>query len=293
MEASKSKKSKPKVGYIGQGWVGRHSADAIEALGTPVVRYSLDPEYIGNRDKIKACELVFVVVTAPTTPEGFDDSNIRDAIEKTAPGTLVAVRSTLPPGTTHIFQSEYPDRRFVFYPEFLTMSSAREDAEHPKRNIIGLSEKATKEDAELILSVIPSAPYIKVTTAVNAEFSKYLTNCYWNFRNMYINLQYDLVQQLGGDWTDLREMFINDDRLLYEHTNPVHGGGRGAGNTCLIKDFAILVKQYEKHVGDPHGTAVLKDIEKKNVHYLHSSGKDIHFLEEVYGPNYVKIFELE
>lgn len=284
---------KPRVGYIGQGWVGRHCANAIEALGTPVVRYSLEPEYIGNKEKIRGCDLVFIVVTAPTTPKGFDDSNIRDAIEVTSPGTLVVIRSTLPPGMTHIFQNDYPDRRFVFYPEFLTMSSAKEDAEQPKRNILGLSEKATEEDAKRILAVIPKAPYLKVTNAINAEMAKYLTNCYWNFRNMYINMQYDLATALGADWDDLREMFISDDRLQHEHTRPVHGGGRGAGNSCLIKDFATFVEEYKKHVGDPHGVAILDTIAKKNVHYLHGSGKDTHFLEEVYGPDYPQKFELD
>lgn len=284
---------KAAVGYIGQGWVGKHSADAIEALGTPVVRYSLDPEYIKNKDKIKDCNLVFIVVTAPTTPQGFEDSNIRDAIEKTAPDTLVAVRSTLPPGTTRAFESDYPDRRFVFYPEFLTMSSAKEDAEHPKRNIIGLGARATEADAELILSIIPKAPYVKVTSAINAELSKYLTNCYWNFRNMYINMQYDLATALGADWEDLRDMFISDERLQYLHTIPVHNGGRGAGNSCLIKDFATFTDQYKKHVGDDRGIAILQTIIAKNVHYLHTSGKDTKFLEEVYGPDYAKIFELE
>ncbi len=281
------------IGYIGQGWVGKHSADAIEKFGTPVIRYSLEPEYIGNKDKIKECELVFIVVTARTTPEGFEDQHLRSSIETTAPGTLIAIRSTLPPGTTAIFQKDYPDRRFVFYPEFLTMSSAKEDAEKPKRNIIGLGEQATEADARLILEVIPKADYVKVTTAINAELSKYITNCYWNFRNMYINMQYDLAEAVGGDWEDLREMFINDDRLPWEHTRPVHNGGRGAGNSCLIKDFAIFSDQYKQHVGDASGVQILDTIAKKNVHYLHSTGKDIHFLEDVYGPDYAKIFELE
>jgi UDPglucose 6-dehydrogenase len=282
-----------KIGYIGQGWVGKHSADAIEKEGTPVIRYSLEPEFIGNKDKIKDCEVVFIVVTARTTPEGFEDKNIREAIELTAPDTLIAIRSTLPPGTIKIFQDDYPDRRFIFYPEFLTMSTAKEDAEKPKRNIIGLSEKATEEDAKTILDIIPKADYVKVTTAINAELSKYITNCYWNFRNMYINMQYDLAEAVGGDWEDLREMFINDDRLPWEHTRPVHNGGRGAGNSCLIKDFAIFSREYKDKVGDKDGSLLLDTMARKNINYLHSTGKDIHFLEEVYGPNYAQIFELD
>lgn len=281
------------VGYIGQGWVGRHSADAIEKFGTPVIRYSLEPEYIGNKDKIRDCQVVFIVVTARTTPDGFEDEHLRSAIEITAPGTLIAVRSTLPPGTTAIFQKDYPDRRFVFYPEFLTMSSAKEDAEYPKRNIIGLGEQATEADAELILEIIPKAEYVKVTTAINAELTKYITNCYWNFRNMYINMQYDLAEAVGGDWEDLREMFIADDRLQHLHTHPVHNGGRGAGNSCLIKDFAIFSDEYKKKVGDQTGAALLDAMAKKNVHYLHTTGKDIHYLEEVYGPSYRELFELD
>ena len=94
------------VGYIGQGWVGKHSADAIETLGTPVIRYSLEPEYIKNKEKIADCDLVFIAVPAPTTPKGFDDTCIKDAIEVTARGTIVAIRSTIPHGTIDLYQEQ-------------------------------------------------------------------------------------------------------------------------------------------------------------------------------------------
>ena len=45
-----------KIGFIGQGWIGKNYADNFEARGYEVVRYSLEPEYAGNQEKIKDCE---------------------------------------------------------------------------------------------------------------------------------------------------------------------------------------------------------------------------------------------
>ncbi len=60
------------VGMIGNGWVGRHVADEMEARGQPVCRYSLEEPYVKNKDLIKNCSVVFVAVPTPTTPSGFD-----------------------------------------------------------------------------------------------------------------------------------------------------------------------------------------------------------------------------
>ena len=44
---------KPLIGFVGQGYVGKNYADNFAKRGFPIVRYSLEPKYRGNRDKIK------------------------------------------------------------------------------------------------------------------------------------------------------------------------------------------------------------------------------------------------
>jgi predicted dinucleotide-binding enzyme len=58
------------IGFIGQGWIGRHYADEFESRMYDVVRYSLEEQYIGNKDRISTCTVVFIAVPTPTTLDG-------------------------------------------------------------------------------------------------------------------------------------------------------------------------------------------------------------------------------
>ncbi len=59
------------IGFIGQGFIGKSYADDLERRGKKVVRYSLEEPYIKNKDRIRDCDIVFIAVPTPTTPEGF------------------------------------------------------------------------------------------------------------------------------------------------------------------------------------------------------------------------------
>src|SRR3990167_1914849 len=79
---------KPLIGFVGQGWIGRAYADNFEERGYSVVRYSLEKEYVGNKNKIKDCDIVFIAVWTPTTPNGFDDSVIRSVLKLVGKGKI-------------------------------------------------------------------------------------------------------------------------------------------------------------------------------------------------------------
>lgn len=80
------------IGFIGQGWIGRHYADDFENRGYKVIRYALEEPYLQNGEKIKECDIVFIAVPTPSSPEGFDDSIIRQAVKKTGKGKTVVIK---------------------------------------------------------------------------------------------------------------------------------------------------------------------------------------------------------
>ena len=84
-----------KIGFIGQGFIGKNYADDFEARGYPVVRYSLEEPHINNKEKIAECDIVFIAVNANTTPSGFDDSNIRSGLGIVGEGKIAVIKSTL------------------------------------------------------------------------------------------------------------------------------------------------------------------------------------------------------
>lgn len=274
-----------KIGFIGQGWIGRHYADEFESRMYTVVRYSLEERYIMNKDVIRDCEVVFIAVPTPTTEAGFDESIVRDALSLIGEGNMAVIKSTLLPGVTEKLQEEFPHIYVLHSPEFLVEKSAAYDAAKPKRNLIGIP-KDTEEyrlKAEAILRILPEAPYNKVMHSRDAEMVKYAGNCFLFTKVIFMNILYDLADRTGCDWETLREAFIHDPRIGDSHTHPVHASGRGAGGHCFIKDFEAFRRLYAATVGDDNGNAVLTAMADKNIALLIDSNKDIDLLQGVYG----------
>ncbi|MBI2120124.1 MAG: hypothetical protein HYT94_00690 [Parcubacteria group bacterium] len=280
-----TKINRPLCGFIGQGWIGKHYADDFEARGFPVVRYAKENGHEGNADLIRECDIVFIAVPTPTTPEGFDDSIVREVVKLVGKGKVAVIKSTIVPGTTVSIQKENPDI-FVFHsPEFLTEKTAAYDAAHPNRNIVGIpveSDEARKL-AQGVIDVLPKAPFELVCGAAEAELIKYGGNCWFYFKVVYINMLYDLAQKYGIDYSVVQKGMTGDPRVGSTHLDPIHQSGRGAGGHCFIKDFAAFTDMYEKEVGDILGVAALRALAEKNINLLKSSGKDLDLLDGVYG----------
>lgn len=275
------------IGFIGQGFIGKHMADDFENRGYEVVRYALEEPYTANKDQITKCDITFVAVPTPTTPDGFDFSIIRSAMPLIGKGKIVVIKSTILPGTTEKLQAEFPDIHVMHSPEFLREKSAAEDTAHPERNIIGVPTENTagKVRGGLVLSVLPPAPYSIVTTARNAECIKYIGNAFLYAKLVFMNIAHDFTKASGAEWETVRQVVGRDDRIGQDHTQVIFDNGRGAGGHCFIKDFEALLELYETTTTDKSGVALLKAFRNKNNQLLLESNKDIDLLESVYGKN--------
>ena len=283
-----------KIGFIGQGWIGRHYADDFEGRLYSVVRYALEEPYVQNKDAIKECDMVFIAVPTPTTPDGYSYAPVESALECLKPGATAVIKSTLVPGTTDELQKKFPDVFVMHSPEFLREAVAAHDAANPDRNLIGIpvDNPEYNEKAKQVLRVLPEAPYNKIMTAREAELVKYAGNGFLMTKVLFMNIMYDLVRQQGGDWAVVREAMIQDPRIGASHTKPVHSSGhvdapttehRGAGGHCFIKDFEALRKIFTDTVGQEKGTEMLTAMTNYNIELLTSSNKDIDLLKGVFG----------
>jgi nucleotide sugar dehydrogenase len=276
---------KKKIGFIGQGWIGKHYADDFENRGYSVVRYAREKKYRDNQEKIKECDIVFIAVPTPTTAERFDDSIVREVVSFVGDGKTAVIKSTILPGTTVSIQKDYPKKYVMHSPEFLTEVTAAYDAANPDRNVVGIPKntKAYKERAHAVISVLPRAPYDCVCSAHDAEFIKYANNIWFYFKVIYINMLHDLAEKLGGKWKTIRDSMAADPRVGHTHLDPIHKSGRGAGGHCFIKDFSAFHEIYKKEVADTHGLKILDALKNKNIELLTESGKDLDLLAGVYG----------
>jgi UDPglucose 6-dehydrogenase len=284
-----------KIGFIGLGWIGKNYADDFEKRGYEIVRYSLEEPYIQNKEAITDCDIVFIAVPTPTTPEGFSYAAVEDALTLVRAGASAVIKSTIAPGTTAILQAKFLEL-FVFHsPEFLREAHAAHDAAHPDRNLIGIPKDTDeyRQRAEVILSVLPKAPHNQIMTAEAAELVKYAGNCFLMTKVLFMNVLYDLTIKSGLSWEEVREALIQDPRIGESHTNPIHLSGhiaggmprseRGAGGHCFIKDFETLRQYYRSHIGEDAGYELLTAEARYNNQLLSSSGKDLDLLKSVYG----------
>lgn len=266
---------KPLVGFIGQGFVGKSYADDFEKRGYETVRYALEEPYVANKDKIKDCDIVFIAVPTPTTPKGFDDSIVREAVSLVGKGKVAVIKSTLLPGTTESIQKAYPNKIVLFSPEFLNAKTAAWDASYPIMNIVGWARNtpAQKAAAERALSVLPKSLHAQLTSAKEAELIKYAHNLHGFTRVLFMNLMYDAAHATGASWDELKKAIDADpyfsERASY-YNNPVHTSGhpgakpgRGAGGPCYIKDMAAFANWYEKVTKDKTGAAIFHALEEK------------------------------
>lgn len=285
--------NKTKIGFVGQGWIGRNYSNDFEQRGLSIVRYGLEEEYRDNKNEIKNCKIVFIAVPTPTTPKGFDYSIVEKSLELVGDGNIAVIKSTVLPGTTNTLQEKYPKITVFHSPEFLREIHAAYDAANPARNIIGIPS-ITPENirrAESVLEVLPKAKFEKIMLAKEAELVKYIGNCFLYEKVVFFNQMYDLAISLGLDYQSIRDAVTNDERIGDSHTAVVHASGhdakmvgRGAGGHCFIKDFEALIEMYQKNLpNDAFGLEALKALRDKNHSLLVNSKKDLSLLKGVVG----------
>jgi len=282
-----------KIGFIGQGWIGKNYADDFEERGYEVIRYSRTQTE--TKDQIAECEIVFIAVPAPTTPEGFDSSIIEEVLHLVGKGKIAVIKCTLPVGTTERLQSMFMDITVMHSPEFLTEVTAAHDARFPDRNIIGVlnaDDPILHAKAVKVMRTLPMAPFQRIVNCEVAEMIKYAGNCWFVFKVLFINTLYDLCADAGVDYSQVKDGMGGDPRIGFTHLDATHKGGRGAGGHCFIKDFAAYIEMCDKHYGSEgsreFGFAALKALEAYNIDLLKGSGKNLDLLEGVYGEQYVK-----
>jgi len=274
-----------KIGFIGQGWIGKHYADDFEKRGFKTVRFGLEEAYVDNKEKIKECDIVFIAVPTPSINNKFDDSILRSVVGLVGEGKTAVIKSTLLPGRTESIQDDYPEIFVMHSPEFLTEVNAAYDAANPTRNIIGLPKvnDEYKKKAQEVMEVLAKAPFEQICSAREAELVKYGANVFLYLKVVYANMLHDLATEIGAQYEEVRDGIAHDPRIGKSHMDPVHFSGRGAGGHCFIKDFSAFAEIYKDAVDCELGNTLLDALRDKNNDYLIKSGKDLDLLKGVYG----------
>ena len=246
-----------KIGIVGQGYVGTAVKEmfskhyGVETYGLDFDKCSVD--YL--EDLVELTNIIFVCVPTPMKKDGSCVTSTVEAVVKdindmvvsrNVSGRIVAIKSTIPPGTTNRLNKECKNISVIFNPEFLTEANFIDDFKNQNRIIIGGSKTATTKLRQVYSLVFPNVPIIK-TGSKTAEMVKYMTNTFLATKVSFANEMFEICESLGIDYDKVVEYSTYDERLGKSHwAVPGPDGHYGFGGSCFPKDINALINVAKK-----------------------------------------------
>ena len=246
--------SKPKIGVIGNGFVGSAIVGGFSLVADVMVH---DNDALRSTHSLKelVTESEYIFVSVPTPMKKSENNkmdltimdNVIEDISKLSSSTssIVILKSTILPRTTEKYAKKYKNIDFVFCPEFLTERTARLDFINSSRIIIGTEKDAVADKVENMLRV--RFPYTKIikTDSTTAEFIKYMNNCFFAAKISIMNEFYQASVALDVDWDKALDGFLSDGRVGNSHLDvPGHDGQYGFGGKCFPKDINAFINLF-------------------------------------------------
>ena len=246
LEPQNEEEFKMDIGIVGLGVVGTACKNGFEKIGH-IVKYQ-DVKFYTNIEDVLDTEVCFVSVPTPSNEDGSCDISIVEEVvgqlnDLKYKGVL-AIKSTVEPGTNKEFREKYKNLRLYFVPEFLRERCATEDFIY-NHNILVIG--AEDEDAfNTIKEAHGDLPVHTVkVNPLEAELVKYFSNNYKALRITFANSFYKLCQELGANYDVVKDAFLfhGVGEGHYLNVNKEFGG---FGGTCLPKDTKGLAFLIEK-----------------------------------------------
>ncbi len=194
-------------------------------------------------EAMRGAGIAMVAVGTPPLPDGHADlSQVRAAAAAiaavAAPGTVIVVKSSVPPGTTRElprmlgFGASSP--RIVVCPEFLREGNALEDVRAPARIVVGGDDEAACARVVALFAHLPGRRI--VTDPTSAEMIKYGANSFLALKISFINEIAHLCELAGADVQAVADGIGCDPRIGRAFLN----AGLGFGGSCFPKDVRAL-----------------------------------------------------
>jgi len=236
------------IGIIGYGVLGKAYAKAIN------INMFIDLDN-GNVELPELCEkarwILICVPTPPTKDGGCDTSIVEDWVKKISKenkNNVVVIRSTVIPGTAHKLMKQYKIP-IISAPEFLTESTAEEDAMQPDLKVLGAKDEKLAEEFFTFQKKRRNNPtydpHLIITDNMTAEFIKYSINSFYATKVTFANQIYDAASEHGADYDRVMEAMYKRKWIGDNHLRVFHKGKRGYAGKCLPKDVAAFTKYTE------------------------------------------------
>jgi len=187
-------------------------------------------------------EVCFLCLPTPSTPDGSCDVSVIKGVVQELHNReytgIIALKSTLAPGTTQSLIDEYKNTNICFVPEFLRERCAYMDfVENHDVCIIGTENRAVYETVLAAHGHFPKTH--RQLTPTEAELSKYFNNIYNATLITFANSFFEVCECVGADYTNVKNAATARTHIqdIYLDCNK---NFRGFGGACLPKDTEAI-----------------------------------------------------
>ena len=209
------------IGIVGQGYVGSAVKEVFSKhYETNTFDLNGDCTCKTLHELVNTSDIIFVCVPTPMKKDGSCDTSIVEGVVKdinetvncNQDGKIVAIKSTIPPGTTNRLNKECENISVIFNPEFLTEANFIDDFKNQNRIIIGGERPSTTKLRQVYSLAFPNAKIVK-TGSITAEMVKYFTNTFLATKVSFANEMKMICDGLNIDYDKVVEYSTYDERL--------------------------------------------------------------------------------
>jgi nucleotide sugar dehydrogenase len=236
-----------KIGIVGLGVVGQASSFGFKKLGHTVIGHDIKLDTKLN--DLLDTEVAFICVPTPSSENGGCDTSIVESVVKDLfklnYGGIVAIRSTVKPGTTEKLIKEH-GTSICFVPEFLRERCAIVDFVE-NNNLLAVGTQESK-DYDKIRECFGNYPKNHaMMSPTEAELIKYYHNSFSALRVVFANEFFEICKKMGANYTKVKNSLIHSSKLPDIYLD-VNDSMRGYSSICWNKDIPAIC-QLAKELG--------------------------------------------
>lgn len=242
-----------RIGIVGLGVVGGTVARVLEEVGERVAGYD---RYlgIGAPQDLAGSEVVFLCVPTPLGEDGSHDltevwAATREVEPHLDPGAVIAIKSTVPPGTSDTLAEAFPHLEIACVPEFLVAARPVETFTRPDRVVIGARRHEAADVLIHAMSLVAPTSPIVVVAPLEAELVKLCSNAMLAAKVAMANELSDICARFEVPWSRVQGVVGMDRRIGPDHMTVTPE--RGFGGACLPKDLDGLIAAARRRGHEP------------------------------------------
>ena len=233
------------IGIVGLGVIGSAAQYGFQKLGHRIAIH--DIKLNTKLSDLLESEIIYICVPTPSNEDGSCNTSIVESVVNELHQlnfkNIIAIKSTVEPGTTSKLINIFSNYKICFVPEFLRERCAVSDfTENHDLLAIGTEDSYVFNKIKESHGSYPKN--VKQIKPTEAELLKYYSNIFNAMRIIFANEMYEIANRLDADYNNIKEAYVlRNTKDMYLDVNE---NFRGYGGVCLPKDTKAMAALCKK-----------------------------------------------